>query len=265
MNVHIASSKTTFIHIKKHHFHQHPEVFIQCKGISTFSFGAHKLSLKPKELLIIPPGVAHKEIGTLIDEQFDNVVIFVHDNGIDVHHGICKSSGERPKDIRYSRLGGTYSSVMQQLLKNVIQLKTQNNHFKVTQSLLSSFLQCLRSSPILLEEKNQVVIDHPLVNSCLSLIKKCYNSPECSIQSLAKQLGCSPNYLSSLFLQVTGSKLQKYIFNLRMNQAKTMLCESDYNVNQTGHACGYENISYFVQQFKKFYGMTPKKMKESEI
>ena len=149
---------------------------------------------------------------------------------------------------------------MLQMLNQIMDDKLTRENFRVIQSTMSTFIQCLLESPLLMTDRSTIVIDHPLVNGCLAYSKEHYNDPDLSIPLIAQHLGCSPNYLSSLFLEVTGSKLKQYIITMRMDQAKDMLEKSNLNVTETAKACGYENVSYFVQQFKKVHGLTPKKV-----
>ena len=47
-----------------------------------------------------------------------------------------------------------------------------------------------------------------------------------------------------------------------MEKAAEFLTESDMTVTEVAGLCGYNDISKFIQVFKKYYGETPKKYRE---
>lgn len=259
VTIKIAPLVNSFEHLKMHHFHVHPELFIQLEGISHFSFGKTVINLSPGEILIIPPGIPHNEVAELKDEKFKNVVVATTKDHIDIHYGSYQKLGFPPKDVNHSRMGSNYSATISQMINQIFAIEKLHGVKNVRQSLLASVFQCVLESPLLLNEKNRIMIEHPIVCECLAFIRKHYNTSDCNIQHIAKKLNCSPNYLSSIFQQITGSRLQQTIKNMRMEQAENLLRTTAMNVNEVSETCGYDNVSYFVQQFKQFHGLTPKR------
>ena len=50
-----------------------------------------------------------------------------------------------------------------------------------------------------------------------------------------------------------------------MSEAKRMLDETDFAVKEIAGKIGYPNVSHFIQNFKKTYGMTPDKYRKMSI
>ena len=67
----------------------------------------------------------------------------------------------------------------------------------------------------------------------------------------------NPNYLSRLFKARTGMGFSKYLFGLRMKKAEELLENGDMNINEVALMVGYTSPSYFIQNFKKYFGRTP--------
>ena len=67
----------------------------------------------------------------------------------------------------------------------------------------------------------------------------------------------NPNYLSRLFKARTGMGFSKYLLGLRMKKAEELLENGDMNINEVALMVGYTSPSYFVQNFKKYFGRTP--------
>ena len=79
-----------------------------------------------------------------------------------------------------------------------------------------------------------------------------------TLESLARLLGLTPNYFSSLFSKVSGIKLWDYINSRRIEAAMQLLKnESNLNIIEIAAQCGFNNTANFNKAFKKTVGITP--------
>jgi AraC-like DNA-binding protein len=79
-----------------------------------------------------------------------------------------------------------------------------------------------------------------------------------SVRALAEQCGCTPDYLSHLFRQVSGEALVACINRLRMERAARLLADSTLAGKEVAWACGFASQSYFIRTFRAHVGLTPK-------
>lgn len=103
-------------------------------------------------------------------------------------------------------------------------------------------------------------------HKAVSLIK-CHFRENLSLTQLSKMVGLTPNYLGSLFKSNLGMTYTEYITELRLKHAKNLLSHSDFSVDYIAQNSGFQSYSYFIQSFKKRYGITPKqyqKIKKSD-
>ncbi|PMC33983.1 DNA-binding response regulator [Bacillus sp. UMB0899] len=84
-----------------------------------------------------------------------------------------------------------------------------------------------------------------------------YYMEELSLEKLANRFFLSREHISRKFKQQTGLPLSKYVINLRINQAKTWLTETDESILSISLMLGYQDEKYFSKLFKKVVGMTP--------
>lgn len=75
---------------------------------------------------------------------------------------------------------------------------------------------------------------------------------------IAKAVGVTPNYVSVLFRKGFDMTFVEYITNLRINEAKKLLENTDKKIYQIAEAVGFEDAYYFSKNFKKVMGMSPK-------
>jgi two-component system response regulator YesN len=106
-----------------------------------------------------------------------------------------------------------------------------------------------------------VEIGNDLVQQAVSLIDRHYNV-EIEIAQIAKKLHVSPNYLSALFHKKTGSTFMKYLTQIRINKAKTLLVDSQIQVQQVAEQVGYCTTAYFTKRFTKTVGCSPSEYKK---
>lgn len=82
-------------------------------------------------------------------------------------------------------------------------------------------------------------------------------SENLTINELAAQVYLTPTYLCLLFRQVTGTTINRYLTNVRMEKAKELLMDLSNKLYDLSYAVGYMNPSYFSRQFKKYVGCLP--------
>ena len=69
------------------------------------------------------------------------------------------------------------------------------------------------------------------------------------------------NYLSSLFSEVTGTTIEKYIISQKIERVKELLVYDELTLSQIAWELGYSSVSALSAQFKKITGLTPKHFK----
>lgn len=78
-----------------------------------------------------------------------------------------------------------------------------------------------------------------------------------SLESVANEVGLSPNYLGNLFYQQTGMRFRDYLTQIRMERARELLLYSPLKVYEVSQQVGIQNPQYFGILFQKFYGVSP--------
>jgi AraC-like DNA-binding protein len=74
---------------------------------------------------------------------------------------------------------------------------------------------------------------------------------------ISKQYSHSRNYLTVLFKKYTGYGLKEYFNKMKINYAKQMIREENFNISEISSILSYNNVNYFSSQFKKIVGMPP--------
>lgn len=78
-----------------------------------------------------------------------------------------------------------------------------------------------------------------------------------SLKSIANTFYLNPVYLGQLFKKAYGVYFNEYLLELRVNEAKRLLRQTDKKVYEITDEVGFRNADYFVTQFAKVEQMTP--------
>ncbi len=79
-----------------------------------------------------------------------------------------------------------------------------------------------------------------------------------TVEQTARSLHLDRSYFSSLFKKRMGVSPARYLMQLRMDAAKSLLASGN-SVSVTAASVGYSDIYIFSKMFKRFFGVSPKK------
>ncbi len=78
-----------------------------------------------------------------------------------------------------------------------------------------------------------------------------------SLTELAAVVGYNSEYLSALFRKEVGLTYSEYLANLKLSHAKTLLLNTDHNLEYIGMQCGFGSYSSFLRTFRQKYNASP--------
>lgn len=77
------------------------------------------------------------------------------------------------------------------------------------------------------------------------------------LDELAAQRRMSKFHLARTFKAATGSSINAYLINTRLNEGKRLLRESELSVSAVADEVGIRSVTHFINLFKKREGQTP--------
>ncbi len=83
-----------------------------------------------------------------------------------------------------------------------------------------------------------------------------------TIETLAEYTGLTASYLSRLFKKETGVSVSDYVREKKIEKAQHLLKFCDYSLVEIANYLSFSSQSHFIQLFKDFTGMTPKKYRD---
>lgn len=131
------------------------------------------------------------------------------------------------------------------------------NEFAI-QSIIYSIMSNIAQSYSLSGKyrKNTQTATFVHVKKAKSYIKCNYIYP-ISVTDIAKHVGLERSYLSKIFSQCTGTTIQKYLLNVRIQRSKFLLEQTDYSIKEISFSVGMTDEYYFSRVFRQTVGIPP--------
>ncbi len=82
------------------------------------------------------------------------------------------------------------------------------------------------------------------------------------VDAVAHYSGYSKYYFCRRFKEITGCTVNTYINMQRATYAKELLSELNMNISEVASECGFNNIPYFAQIFRRYVGVSPSEFKK---
>ncbi len=88
-----------------------------------------------------------------------------------------------------------------------------------------------------------------------------YANQNTTLTSVAEAVCLSPNHFSTIFSQECKTTFIEYLTNVRIENAKRLLKDTDMKGYDIAYECGFSDPHYFSYIFKKNTGLTPREYK----
>ncbi|MEC0240119.1 helix-turn-helix domain-containing protein [Paenibacillus dokdonensis] len=96
-----------------------------------------------------------------------------------------------------------------------------------------------------------------IIRDICRLIERDYANPDLSLEMLGDRFHLNAKYVSKLFKENTGQRFVDFLIDIRMKEAKHLLTETDYSVQEVAERVGYAHAISFTRVFKRTTGSAP--------
>ncbi|WP_248926930.1 AraC family transcriptional regulator [Paenibacillus hamazuiensis] len=123
----------------------------------------------------------------------------------------------------------------------------------LAETLIDHLSELYRHYVEIRESKGQLA----MLGEMRKYIEENYANPDLSLAHLSDKFDVNAKYLSQLFKEQFGMKFVDFLVNLRMEEAKRLLLETDDSIQDIAEKVGYTHGISFGRTFKKIVGTTP--------
>jgi AraC family transcriptional regulator, regulatory protein of adaptative response / methylphosphotriester-DNA alkyltransferase methyltransferase len=119
------------------------------------------------------------------------------------------------------------------------------------EAIAASYRACKRCKP-----DHQRRPDEDLAHRVIQHIEAHYSEP-LTLATLADEFHVSPYHLHHVFKRVTGRTPSDDLLTTRLEQAKTLLTDTEMSITAIAGSVGFPNMAHFSSVFQKYIEMSP--------
>ncbi|KGM97987.1 hypothetical protein Z968_01295, partial [Clostridium novyi A str. 4552] len=190
----------------------------------------------------------------LLDDIFDELLKFSYDNSI-LYIKTLAINSKNLIDNLYLLKNEKSTLNIDIFLKNL-------SKYEFADSAKCWFLDLYETTINTLSDK-KLYKNTETVEKAKNYIEKNYTNSLLSVELVSEYVNISPNYLRTIFKNITGESISKYINNCRFENAKELLINTDLTILDISSKVGYSNNNYFYTAFKKTYGISPSQFRRN--
>ena len=240
------------------------ELSFVTSGSVDYLIEGDEYTLKKGQVLISNPGIYHKEL-------FNS-----NTNCRELHLGLTNVNIFNNYKKDFIDIGDknvlTLNTYKDEILKTCEEIvEEQKNHKQTSPFMLKSLV--MKVLVLLHREINEEI---PNLNSqefsfksrekkaIVETITKYLNekyTQDISLYTLSKNMYLSPVYISKIFKEIMGDSPINYLIQIRLTKAKDLLKDSELSIKTIAKMVGYNDPYYFSKLYKKYYGISPNKVR----
>ncbi len=248
------------------HNHSETEIFVVEQGQAYMQLDGRHWELSQGDILIINPMEVH--CGEFYGNNFGYYCLDFDSNLLDYQKKSDSAGYASPVYTNHIPVDHAQNKVLRSLLDNILRLlkdKPAGWQCRVRGSLL--FISAvLEENHLYLtpDQKGTQSKNDRFVKSVLHYIEENYDKPITS-RELSHALSYNHSYLCRLFKGSFGRNFNNYLTIYRLCKAKILLETTNDAISQIAISTGFNNTSYFSQQFRRFLGQSPSEYRKTHV
>lgn len=248
-------------------FHAHPfyEIYCFLEGpIECYVVGGHSYRLRPGDVLMIPPGVAHHPIFTTEKKPYRRYVLWLSeeqlaqmeqlDPGLTNVLRTCQQQGAYRIRCSTPAANQTLESHLMSMWHE--EQSSSSCKYAYLYSLCLNFLVLLNR---VIADEHTLLPKHQqsgsLLDKVLAYIHANYTTA-ITLNQVAEHFFTSPSSIELLLSKKVGKPFYRYVTECRIIHAQTLIT-SGMPLKEVGLACGYNDYSNFYRAFTREVGISP--------
>lgn len=232
---------------REHSIYKYPgrlptyELMYYISGETTLTFDGKSFEMTPGSILYLPKGLDNNEFTVKVKKDFSLYNIYF-------------DTAEQPPQTAiqitsvYDELKSSYEKIYRTWLG-----KREGYYYKCMQLAYGIFDRVRQIQVRYMPGSKQTYL-----SAAEEYIASHYCDLNFDFDRLVDLSGLSYSYFKKLFVDKFGCPPVKYVNRLKIRRACELLQTGHFSVSEIAKLCGYENVYYFSNVFKKQMGVSPK-------
>ena len=240
------------------------------QAIFSFNNGAYKMSVNKGKYIVLYNPIKNLPLNAVISPKSNVLSVLI---SIKKFHKLfsedsnniqfLKDENANQKYYYENKISNPIFLVLNELKRFDINSSTKNLFLKAKIYELFSHLYNrnrdlnIEQCPFLTNEEN-----FKKIKKAKDIIIENMTNPP-SLVELSEEINLSLKKLKEGFKKIYGKPVYQFLIEYKMELAKKLLSDNNYNVNEVSLKLGYSTASHFITAFKNKYGLTPKNFKQN--
>ncbi len=256
------------------HRHDFVEILYGLKGEYIVKVNGEEFFLKPEDMVVIGSRSIHEispvdnpEGKYLVVKFQPEVVYSSYVSSIELKYVLPfifnNADGKyifNSEKMKNSGLKNVFADIKKELKgkKYGYEIALKSDIYKI----MLWIIRCVEEEKGILSIYNEQTVEK--IEKALKYIEKNYEKP-LTVKKIAENSYMEYTYFSRIFKQITSMSCCDYINYFRIKKAEALLLENELNVTQIADKVGFDSVSYFIKNFKKYNGKSPNKYKKEDM
>lgn len=220
------------------------ELTCYIKGHSKVTFDGKEINMSPGDMIYLPKGVEDDNYTVVATDPFEHYNIYFD------------TDAPMPKEaIHISANPGEFKNHFEKIYRLWVG-KSEGYYYKVMIKAYEIF-ELVRKKQTRYSPKNK--LNH--LSATEEYISNHYHDVNFDYKKAVELSGLSYSYFKKIFIDKYGCPPVKYVTKLKINRACELLITKKFSISEIAQLCGFENVYYFSNVFKKHIGVSPKNYK----
>ena len=246
------------------HWHPEHEILYVQKGSIRVKLNETFYDLRTGDVLFIQGGTLHSAVPE--DCDYDCVLVGLSDMITEADACMTFARQLQEEKVRVEPLLGNRDSAYALIIRKLLSLdaaESDSYPFLVKGYLFEFFGRILQEHKYDPSESGGKLFRNlsGKMKTAIAYMEKEYTA-DLHLKEIASEAGMSEGHFSRSFKEVTGLTPFEYLMNYRLSKAHYALTSTDMSVTEVALECGFNSVSYFIENFKKMYGITPAKFRK---
>lgn len=242
----------TIIPTAMHAHENHLELQYISGGKAHIRIGGHSYQVQKGDVVVYNAGILHDELAE------PDCPMFFYNFGVKALKLPCLPENHLlPRDIKpvlhTKNMSACIEGIFRELFEQVSQKKIYSSVVchHLLNVLFTILLNQVPHEKITRRDKFDVSFQ-----ACKAFIDEHFTE-NISVEELSKIANMSVSGFAHHFKKIFGLAPGQYLIRLKIGMAQKLLITTDKNITEISMKLGYDNISHFNNQFKKFVGTSP--------
>ncbi len=242
------------------HYHKELELILAIEGSTSMVVDGEIVETKPNVLYFVNPYQIHSMHIAVPPSRYDCLVIPLSLLSLPVGHAAMTNLITPIFNGKLCFVRQTQDPFLIDLFGRIVEnYAKKDQHAASVIAYLLLFLEYCQEHGLL---KETASVSTTPIRKAIDFIQ-CNFNKKISLGDMAAAAGMNEKYFCSYFKKHTRTTPVTYLTILRIRHAKLLLRERNLSVLEIALNCGFDNVSFFIRQFKRATGQTPGQYRKS--